>query len=331
MEIIFLSGYTESEKIAIATGYLIPRQIRENSLRENEISFTEDALRKIIREYTRESGVRNLERKIGAVCRKVATHVAEGDVEEVKITPALVEEYLDHPIFQATEELNQRTSMPGVVPGLAWTPYGGDVLFVEATSMPGGKGFQVTGSIGNVMNESARAALSFVRSRAKQLGLDTDFFNKSDIHLHIPSGAQPKDGPSAGVTIATSLVSLISGRKVKPHVGMTGEITLRGQVLPIGGVKEKVLAAHRNGLRTVILPKRNQNDLDDVPEEIKKSMNFIFVETVDEVLDAALAPNGKRSRATGTDEKPAGSKQASKKKITSRKPKTNGKNTARRR
>ncbi|HMB21574.1 MAG TPA: endopeptidase La [Anaerolineales bacterium] len=322
MEIIFLSGYTESEKINIATGYLIPRQIRENSLRENEISFTEDALRRIIREYTRESGVRNLERKIGAVCRKVATNVAEGKVEEVKITPALVEEYLDHPIFQSTEELNQRTSMPGVVPGLAWTPYGGDVLFVEATSMPGGKGFQVTGSIGNVMNESARAALSFVRSRARQLGLEADFFNKSDIHLHIPSGAQPKDGPSAGVTIATSLVSLISGRKVKPHVGMTGEITLRGQVLPIGGVKEKVLAAHRNGLRTVILPKRNENDLDDVPEEIKKSMKFIFVETVDEVLDAALDSNHKSS---------AGPKQASKKKTTSRKTKTNGKNTARRR
>ncbi len=338
MEIIFLSGYTESEKIAIATGYLIPRQIRENSLRENEVSFTEDALRKIIREYTREAGVRNLERKIGAVCRKLATRIAEGKLEEAKITPALIEEYLDHPIFQSTEELNQRTSMPGVVPGLAWTPYGGDVLFVEATSMPGGKGFQVTGSIGNVMNESARAALSFVRSRAKQLGLDSDFFTKSDIHLHIPSGAQPKDGPSAGVTIATSLVSLISGRKVKPKVGMTGEITLRGQVLPIGGVKEKVIAAHRNGLRTVILPKRNSQDLDDVPDEVKKSMKFIFAETVDEVLDSALETNHKRStpRSGSADKrssagKSTGSKQASKKKTTSRKTKTNGKSTARRR
>ena len=321
MEIIFLSGYTESEKIAIATGYLIPRQIRENSLRENEVTFTEASLRKIIREYTREAGVRNLERKIGAVCRKVATRIAEGKLEEAQITPALVEEYLDHPIFQSTEELNQRTSMPGVVPGLAWTPYGGDVLFVEATSMPGGKGFQVTGSIGNVMNESARAALSFVRSRAKQLGLEPEFFNKSDIHLHIPSGAQPKDGPSAGVTIATSLVSLVSGRKVKPHVGMTGEITLRGQVLPIGGVKEKVLAAHRNGLKTVILPKRNKQDLDDVPEEVKKSMKFVFAETVDEVLDSALESN----------HKPAGAKQDSKKKTTSRKTKTNGKSAARRR
>ncbi|HSL30605.1 MAG TPA: endopeptidase La [Anaerolineales bacterium] len=326
MEIIFLSGYTESEKIAIAKGYLIPRQIRENSLRENEITFTDESLRKIIREYTREAGVRNLERKIGAVCRKVATRIAERKVEEAKITPALVEEYLDHPIFQGTEELNQRTSMPGVVPGLAWTPYGGDVLFVEATSMPGGKGFQVTGSIGNVMNESARAALSFVRSRAKQLGLDSEFFNKSDIHLHIPSGAQPKDGPSAGVTIATSLVSLVSGRKVKPHVGMTGEITLRGQVLPIGGVKEKVLAAHRNGLRTVILPKRNEQDLDDVPGEVKKTMKFVFVETVDEVLETALEANGKSPGA-----KQASKKKTASKKTTSRKTKSNGKSSTGRR
>jgi ATP-dependent Lon protease len=190
--------------------------------------------------------------------------------------------------------------------------------------MPGGKGFQVTGSIGNVMNESARAALSFVRSRAKQLGLDSDFFNRSDIHLHIPSGAQPKDGPSAGVTIATSLVSLISGRKVKPKVGMTGEITLRGQVLPIGGVKEKVLAAHRNGLRTVILPKRNEQDIDDVPEEIKKTMKFHFVETVDEVLDSALEV--KRKSARDKQAKPA---QASRKKTTARKTRTNGKSAAR--
>src|SRR3990172_502670 len=254
MEIIFLSGYTENEKISIAKGYLIPRQIRENSLRENEVKFTDASLQKIIREYTREAGVRNLERKIGAVCRKVATRIAEGKLAEAAITPELVEEYLDHPIFQGSEELNLRTSIPGVVPGLAWTPYGGDILFIEATSMPGGKGFQVTGSIGNVMNESARAALSFVRSRAKILGLNDEFFSKSDIHLHIPAGAQPKDGPSAGVAMATALVSLISGRKVKPRTGMTGEITLRGQVLPIGGVKEKVLAAHRNGLRTVILP-----------------------------------------------------------------------------
>ena len=288
MEVIFLSGYTESEKVSIAKGYLIPRQIRENSLRDKEVSFSDDALKKIIREYTREAGVRNLERKIGAVCRKVGTRIAEGKLKKVRITPELVEEYLDNPIFLPQEELNQRTSIPGVVPGLAWTPYGGDVLFVEATSMPGGRGFQVTGSVGNVMNESARAAMSYVRSRAEKLGLHDEFFNKSDIHLHIPSGAQPKDGPSAGVTIATALVSLASNRKMKPQVGMTGEITLRGQVLPIGGVKEKVLAGHRIGLKTIILPKRNEQDLDDVPEEVKKSMKFVFVEAVDEVLDAAL-------------------------------------------
>ena len=319
MEIIFLSGYTESEKISIAKGYLIPRQIRENSLRENEVKFTDESLRKIIREYTREAGVRNLERKIGAVCRKLATRIAEGKLQESVITPELVEEYLDHPIFQGSEELNLRTSIPGVVPGLAWTPYGGDVLFIEATSMPGGKGFQVTGSIGNVMNESARAALSFVRSRAKNLGLNDEFFSKSDIHLHIPAGAQPKDGPSAGVAIATALVSLVSGRKVKPRVGMTGEITLRGQVLPIGGVKEKVIAAHRNGLRTVILPKRNQHDLEDVAEEIKQSMKFIFVETMDDVLDSALESK-RRSSISKTTSKNG----------TSRKTKSNGKSTSRR-
>ena len=181
-----------------------------------------------------------------------------------------------------------RTSVPGVVPGLAWTPYGGEVLFIESTRMPGGKGFQITGSIGNVMQESARAALSYVRSRTKQLGLNENFFEKTDIHLHVPAGATTKDGPSAGVTMATSLVSLVSGRKIKRNLGMTGEITLRGHVLPVGGIKEKVLAAHRNGMKTVILPKRNEFDLDDVPEEIKNKIQFVFVETVDDVLEAAL-------------------------------------------
>ena len=319
MEIIYLSGYTENEKVAIAKGYLIPRQIRENGLREDEVTFSAEALQKIIREYTREAGVRNLERKIGAVCRKVGTRIAEGKLKQVKVTPERVEEYLDHPIFQSTEELSQRMSIPGVVPGLAWTPYGGDVLFVEATSMPGGKGFQVTGSVGNVMNESARAALSYVRSRAKQLSLDSEFFNRADFHLHIPAGAQPKDGPSAGVTMATAIVSLVSGRKVRPQVGMTGEITLRGQVLPIGGVKEKVLAAHRTGLRTVILPKRNEQDIEDVPDEIKKAMKFVFVESMDDVLDAALEANHRPTR----------SQAKTKKKAAQRKTKANGKNTSR--
>ena len=323
MEIIFLSGYTENEKIEIAKGYLVPRQIRENSLREKEINFKDDALRKIIREYTREAGVRNLERKIGAVCRKVGTRIAEKKMKRTTITRARVEEYLDRPIFLMSDELNKRVSIPGVVPGLAWTPYGGDILFIEATGMPGGKGFQVTGSIGNVMNESARAALSFVRSRAGKLGIDSDYFNNSDIHLHVPSGAQPKDGPSAGVTMATAIVSLVSGRTVKPRLGMTGEITLRGQVLRIGGVKEKIISAHRMGLRTVILPRRNEPDVEDVPDEIKKEMDFIYVDTVDEVIDAALMPAKKNGRVAAKSKAKTTKKQKTKGK------KTNAKNSNR--
>jgi ATP-dependent Lon protease len=241
--------------------------------------------------------VRNLERKIGAICRKVGTRIAEGKGKKFTINPERVEEFLEHPIFMGPEELNVRTSVPGVVPGLAWTPYGGDVLYIESTRMPGGKGFQVTGSLGNVMQESARAALSYVRSKAKLFGLPPKFFDSTDIHLHVPSGAQPKDGPSAGVAMATSLISLISRRKVRKNVGMTGEVTLRGQVLPVGGIKEKVLAAHRNGLKTVILPKRNELDLDDVPDEIKKSMKFVFVETVDEVVEAALVKGRARKNS----------------------------------
>jgi ATP-dependent Lon protease len=304
MEIIFLSGYTDSEKVAIAKGYLIPRQIRENGLRKKEVKFTDPALHKIIRGYTREAGVRNLERRIGAICRKVGTRIAEGKDQAFVITPDAVEEFLEHPVFHGSEEISLRTAVPGVVPGLAWTPYGGEVLFVEASRMPGNKGFQITGSLGNVMQESARAALSYVRARAKELGLDENFYDKTDIHLHVPSGATPKDGPSAGVTMATSLVSLVSGRKVKRNLGMTGEITLRGHVLPIGGVKEKVLAAHRNGLKTVILPKRNEFDLDDVPQEVKKKIKFVFVETVDEVLEAALEKRRKSSAKSQTAQQP---------------------------
>ncbi len=312
MEVIYLSGYTDKEKIAIAKGYLIPRQIRENGLRPDEINFSEESLEMIIRSYTRESGVRGLERKIGAVCRKVGTKIAEGSGKKFDITPELVEEFLEHPIYFGSEELNERTSIPGIVPGLAYTPFGGDILFIEATRMAGGHGFQVTGSVGNVMQESARAALSYVRSRADTLGIPTEFFDKNDIHMHIPAGATPKDGPSAGVTMATSLVSLISGRKVKPHLGMTGEITLRGQVLPIGGVKEKVLAAYRNGLRTIVLPKRNKVDLDDVPDEIKNSMQFIYVETVDDVLNAALEPAKTEVKKKTVDHKPTHPRKKSK-------------------
>lgn len=290
MEIIFLSGYTEGEKIAIARGYLIPRQLRENGLRSEEVSFTDEGLKKIIRSYTREAGVRNLEREIGSICRKIVTRLAEGQTEQLAINASNVQELLGRPKYFSDEEIIERTSIPGVATGLAWTSAGGDVLFVEATRMPGNKGFQITGSIGNVMQESAQAALSYVRSNAARLGLDETFFEKSDIHLHIPAGSQPKDGPSAGVTMATALVSLVSSYLVRPGVGMTGEISLRGQVLPVGGIKEKVLAAHRSGLKTVILPARNEADLEDLPDEVRQQMNFVFAETIEDVLQAALDP-----------------------------------------
>jgi ATP-dependent Lon protease len=290
MEIIELSGYTEGEKVAIAQGYLIPRQLQENGLLPNEVTFSQGAIEKVIRSYTREAGVRNLEREIGAVCRKVVTQIAEGKSAGLEITAEKVVELLGRPHFYGDEEIAMRTSVPGVATGLAVTSVGGDILFIEATRMLGNKGFQITGSLGNVMQESARAALSYVRSKAEQLGLEADFFEKSDIHLHIPAGAQPKDGPSAGVTMATALVSLVSGRLVRHDTGMTGEITLRGQVLPVGGIKEKVLAAHRFGLKRVVLPDRNQADLDDLPQEVRQEMEFIFAETVDDVIQAALDP-----------------------------------------
>ena len=288
MEVIRIAGYTEGEKLQIARHYLIPRQLRENGLRQEETSFTDDAILAIIRHYTREAGVRGLEREIGGVCRKLATRITEGKVTTLEITPDFVREFLGRFIFHDTEEIIRRTAIPGVSTGLAWTPAGGEILFIEATRMPGGKGFIITGSIGNVMQESAQAALSFVRSRAERFGIDPDFFAKSDIHLHIPAGAQPKDGPSAGVTIATALVSLLSGRIVRPDVSMTGEITLRGQVLPVGGIKEKVLAAHRAGIKTILLPRDNEQDLDDIPEEIRKSVTFIFVDMVEDVIKNAL-------------------------------------------
>lgn len=305
MEIINLSGYTEKEKVAIAHGYLVPRQLKENGLRPTEVRFTDASLEKIIRSYTREAGVRSLEREIGALCRKVVTQLAEngGQAGEIEITPEKVSELLGRPKFFNDEEIILRTSIPGVATGLAWTSVGGDVLFVEATRMPGGKGFQITGSVGNVMQESAHAALSFVRANARQLGLEADFFDKADFHLHIPAGAQPKDGPSAGVTMATALVSLLTGRLVRPDTSMTGEITLRGQVLPVGGIKEKVLAAHRSGLKTVILPVRNQADLEDLPEEVQRELHFVFAETIQDVLAAALEPE---QAYTPSEPSPAG-------------------------
>ena len=290
MEIIQLSGYTENEKLQIAKQYLIPRQLRENSLRPGEIEFSEKAISTIIRSYTRESGVRSLEREIGGICRKVATRITEGKTDKVVIEPDMVRELLGRPKHFATEEIQRRLEVPGVATGLAWTPVGGDILFIEATRMPGGKGFMTTGSVGKVMQESAQAALSFVRSRTANLGIDDAAFERSDIHLHIPAGAQPKDGPSAGVTMATALVSLMTGKLVRSDVGMTGEITLRGQVLPVGGIKEKILAAHRAGLKTIILPRENEPDLEELPDEVHQAMQFILADTMDEVLTQALEP-----------------------------------------
>jgi ATP-dependent Lon protease len=296
MEIIHLSGYTEQEKVQIAQQYLIPRQARENGLRPEELSFTDEALLEIIRNYTREAGVRNLEREIGRVARKMVTRIAEGQTEAVIIDQPAIRDLLDHPRFGYQTEIEERLAdTPGVAIGLSVTVFGGDVLFVEAAQMPGSKGFQYTGQLGEVMQESARAALSYIRSKASDFGLRPDYFDKHDIHLHVPAGAVPKDGPSAGVTMATALMSLITGRPVRRNVAMTGEITLRGQVLPVGGIKAKVLAAHRAGLDTVILPRRNEPDVEDVPEEVRQAMTFIFVDDVTAVLEASLTPPKKSS------------------------------------
>jgi ATP-dependent Lon protease len=287
MEILTLSGYTEEEKLQIAKGYLVPRQVKENGLKPEEISFDDDAIRQIARDYTREAGVRNLERNIGSVCRKVATHIAEGKPVPIAITKDKAAELLGKPKFYG--EVAERTTIPGVATGLVWTPVGGDIVFIEATRMPGGKGFMVTGQLGDVMRESAQAAMSYVRAKAPDLGVENKIFEQSDIHLHVPEGATPKDGPSAGVTMATALASLVTNRLVKNDVAMTGEITLRGRVLPVGGIKEKVLAAHRAGLKTVILPKRNEKDLDELPDQVRKELAFIFAEQVSDVFDAALS------------------------------------------
>jgi len=286
MEILELDGYTEEEKVRIAQEYLLPRQIRENSLRPDEISISDAAMRVIVRDYTREAGVRNLEREIGTICRKVATRVAEEEGVSVQVDAEDVTKYLGKPRYYF--EPAERTEVPGVATGLVWTPTGGDITFIEATRMRGNRRLTLTGKLGDVMKESAQAAVSYVRSKASELGIDEEVFNKSDIHIHVPAGAVPKDGPSAGVTIATALVSLLTGRTVRSNVAMTGEITLRGQVLPVGGIKQKVLAAARVGIKTVILPARNEVDLDDIPEEIRKDLHFVFAERVDDVFAAAL-------------------------------------------
>jgi ATP-dependent Lon protease len=285
MEIIQLAGYTEEEKLQIAKRYLVPRQIDRNGLKRSQIAFSDTGLKAIVEEYTREAGVRSLEREIGAVCRKVARRVAEGTFErKVTATAPRVRELLGRPRFPA--DVKRRTSEPGVATGLAWTPVGGDVLFVEATAMPGSGKLTMTGQLGDVMRESAQAALSYVRAHAD--GLPDDWFKTHDIHVHVPAGATPKDGPSAGITMATALMSLVTGRKVRDDTAMTGELTLSGLVLPIGGLKEKALAAQRAGVKRVLAPRRNEVDLEDFPEHLRDGMEFVWVGEIGEVFRAAL-------------------------------------------
>ncbi|MHB9036161.1 MAG: endopeptidase La [Armatimonadota bacterium] len=297
MEVLEIAGYTEEEKLEIAKRHLIPKQLDEHGLKKTKhISFTKDGILELIRGYTREAGVRNLERQIATICRKTAREFAEGREKPVKANAAQVHAYLGAP-RHTYEELADRTDQPGVAVGLAWTPTGGDVLFVEATRMEGGKQLTITGQLGDVMKESAQAALSYVRSHSSDLGIEADFYGKSDIHLHVPAGAIPKDGPSAGVTMITALASLLSGRKVKPRLAMTGEITLRGKVLPVGGLKEKVLAAKRAGVETVIVPKDNRKDIEEeVPANVRENMRVIYVDDVSQVLAEALEPNGKKPK-----------------------------------
>ncbi len=298
MEVIQLAGYTAAEKLEIAKRYLIPRQIERNGLTRSRISFTDPALRAIISDYTREAGVRQLEREIGTATRKVARRVAEGTVNrKVTVTEPRVRELLGKRRFFS--EARRRTSRPGVATGLAWTPVGGEVLFIEASAMPGRGRLTITGQLGEVMQESAQAALSYLRSNAPELfpELAEDWFATHDIHIHVPAGATPKDGPSAGVAMATALASLLTGRPVRSDIAMTGEITLTGQVLPIGGLKEKALAAQRNGIRRVIAPALNEQDIDEIPEHLRKDLEFVFVSEIGEVLAAALQRRPARRQA----------------------------------
>lgn len=286
MEIIYLSGYTEEEKLQIARKYLLPKQLEEHGITSDILNVTDSAIRFIITHYTREAGVRSLEREIANLCRKVAKQIAEGKMKKYNITSANVTKYLGVPKYLPEEEMKK--DEVGVATGLAWTESGGEVIYVEATTMKGKGSLTLTGQLGDVMKESAYAALSYVRARAKKLGISEDVFSKTDLHIHVPAGAIPKDGPSAGITMATAIASAFTSKPVRKDVAMTGEVTLRGRVLPIGGIKEKTLAAKRMGINTVIIPARNKKDLDDLPEYVKEGMNFILVENMDEVLSNAI-------------------------------------------
>ncbi|MDN5293035.1 MAG: ATP-dependent Lon protease [Eubacteriales bacterium] len=286
MEVIYISGYTEEEKVQIAQRYLIPKQMESHGLKPEQLRITESAIRKIIREYTREAGVRNLERQIAAICRKAAKKIVNGEAQTVRVGIQNLHQFLG--IARYRYGVAEKHDDVGIATGLAWTETGGEVLTIEVTVMKGKGKLTLTGKLGEVMKESAQAGYSYIRSRAKQLGLDEDFYEKYDIHIHVPEGAIPKDGPSAGITMATALASALTGKKVRSDVAMTGEITLRGRVLPIGGVKEKVLAAHRAGIKTVILPKENKKDLEEIPAKVRSKMEFVLVDHMDQVLARAL-------------------------------------------
>ncbi|HZC30553.1 MAG TPA: S16 family serine protease, partial [Gaiellaceae bacterium] len=290
IDVIALSGYTEDEKLGIATRYLVPKQIQAHGLDTTKVTFTDDALRLTMREYTREAGVRGLERRIADLGRKAARKVAEGFDGAIAVDEQQVREWLGPRRFSS--EARRRTADPGVATGLAFTATGGDVLFIEAQAYPGKGKLTITGQLGEVMQESAQAALSWVRAHATELGLADDWFGDHDVHIHVPAGAVPKDGPSAGVTMATAIASLVRGAPVADDLGMTGEITLTGQVLPIGGVREKLLAAQRAGLKRVLLPRENEVDLEELPEETRRELDVVLVDSVDDVLAAAFGRNG---------------------------------------
>jgi ATP-dependent Lon protease len=296
MEIISLSGYTASEKFEIARRYLVPRQTEANGLRPEQVSVSDDALRAVIRSYTREAGVRNLEREIGKVLRHAAVRIAEGQATVIAVEADDLAAILGAPPFE--NEVAMRLSVPGVATGLAWTPMGGDILFIEATRSAGSGKLILTGQLGDVMRESAQAALSVVKNRASALGIAEELFARSDIHIHVPAGATPKDGPSAGVAMFMALVSLLTERTIRSDTAMTGEISLRGLVLPVGGIKEKVIAAAAAGIKRVMLPARNRRDFDDIPEEVRRTLDFVWLERVEEAVAAALEPAADQAKAT---------------------------------
>jgi ATP-dependent Lon protease len=295
MEVLSLSGYTAEEKVGIAKNYLIPKQLDEHGLTDKNIKLNDNALLQVITQYTGEAGVRNLEREIANLCRKVARKTAEGQVKKYVISETNLSKYLGVPKYLPEEEIKK--DEVGLATGLAWTEAGGDIIYIEATIMKGKGGITLTGQLGDVMKESAHAALSYIRSKAKNLKISNSMFSSNDIHIHVPAGAIPKDGPSAGITMATAIASAFTGKAVHKSIAMTGEVTLRGSVLPIGGLKEKTLAAKRMGIKKVIIPKRNEKDLEEIPKYIKKDMKFIPVETMDQVLKNALKKTVKRRKS----------------------------------